>query len=129
MSLVVDTHALLWLANGSAALPETVRTRWREASSRWVSAASAYEIAYKTARGRLPGGQTLLDGWERLLRELRAQELALSVAHMVRAGSLSWDHRDPFDRMLVAQAQLDGLTLVTADSALQRYAGVPTAWD
>lgn len=129
MSLVLDTHALLWLANGSAALPETVRTRWREAPARWVSAASAYEIAYKTARGRLPGGQTLLDGWDRLLGEIRARELALTVAHMTRAGSLSWDHRDPFDRMLVAQAQLDGLTLVTADSALQQYAGVATAWE
>ncbi|MFT4264724.1 MAG: type II toxin-antitoxin system VapC family toxin [Nocardioides sp.] len=128
MSLVLDTHALLWLANGSVEVPAGVIERWRDASARWVSAASAYEIAYKTARGRLPGGQTVLDGWDRLLRQVRAQELPLSVAHMTRAGSLAWEHRDPFDRMVVAQAQVDGLTLLTADSAIRGYADVTTYW-
>lgn len=98
------------------------------APQRFVSAASAFEIALKTRTGRLHGGQSLLDGWERLLRNLLATELPLSCAHARHAGSLDWVHRDPFDRMLVAQAPLDGLTLLTADRAITSYSAVATTW-
>lgn len=125
MNVLLDTHVLVWAAaddpqlSGRAALIV-------EADRRFVSAASAYEIAYKTRLGRLPGGRSMIDGWPRLLGQLQAEELPLSVAHMRRAGELDWAHRDPFDRMLVAQAQLEGLAVITDDRAMRAFSDVRT---
>lgn len=129
MTLLLDTHVLLWLAADSSRLPDRTRTLLATATERHVSAASAYEIGLKTRLGRLPGGASVLDGWPRLLRNLQATELPLSVAHMRRAGTLAWAHRDPFDRMLVAQAQLEGLTLLTDDTVVRGFEDVRTTWD
>ncbi len=128
MNLLVDTHVLLWFAADSRRLGKASRGLLSAADDRFVSAASAYEIALKTRLGRLPGGKTVLDGWPRLMRNLQATELPLTVAHMARAGELTWAHRDPFDRMLVAQAQLDGLVLLTDDVAIRDYEDVRTRW-
>ncbi|GAA1514078.1 type II toxin-antitoxin system VapC family toxin [Nocardioides humi] len=128
MTLLLDTHVLLWAATDSPRLGHGVRVRLGSASERHVSAASAFEIATKTRLGKLPHGRSVLDGWARLLRNLQATELPLSVAHMSRAGGLLWEHRDPFDRMLVAQAQLEGLTLLTEDRAIREYDDVRTVW-
>ncbi|QSR24245.1 PIN domain nuclease [Nocardioides aromaticivorans] len=128
MRLLLDTHVLLWLASDSARLGPDERELLGSAAERHVSAASAYEIAQKTRLGRLPGGTQVLDGWQRLLRNVQAAELPLSVAHMARAGAMSWSHRDPFDRMLVAQAQLEGLTLLTDDDAIRSFDDVRTRW-
>lgn len=125
-NLLLDTHVLLWLATDSPRVGDTTRTLLADASERHVSAASAYEIAVKTRLGKLPGGASVLDGWSRLLRNLQADELPLSVAHTVRAGRLDWSHRDPFDRMLVAQAQIEGLVLLTDDSAIRAFEDVRT---
>lgn len=128
MTLLLDTHVLLWLASDSPRVPATVRTTIAAASERVVSAASAYEIALKTRLGGLTDGAGVLDGWQRLLRNLQATELPLSVAHMTRAGAMVWEHRDPFDRMLVAQAQLEGLTLITDDRTVRGFEEVSTRW-
>lgn len=126
--ILLDTHVLLWLAADSPRAGEGVRRLLADAPERHVSTASAYEIAVKTRLGKLPGGRTVLDGWERLLRNLQAAELPLSAAHMQRAGGLEWSHRDPFDRMLVAQAQLEGLVLLTDDAAIRGHEDVRTDW-
>lgn len=128
MIVLLDTHVLLWLAADSPRVSHGVRELVAAASVRHVSAASAFEIATKTRLGKLPGGRSVLDGWERLLSNLQASELPLSVSHMARAGSLELPHRDPFDRMLVAQAQLEGLVLLTDDAALRAYEDVRSAW-
>ncbi|MBM7517403.1 type II toxin-antitoxin system VapC family toxin [Nocardioides nitrophenolicus] len=128
MNLLLDTHVLLWLAADDSRLTAVTRELLAGASQRHVSAASAYEIALKTRLGRLPGGTAVLDGWGRLMRNLQASELPLSVAHMARAGSMDWHHLDPFDRMLVAQAQLEGLTLVTDDGTIRDFHDVRTRW-
>jgi len=128
VNLLLDTHALLWAASGDARLTDAVRGRLATAPGRYVSAASAYEIAMKTRLGKLRGGGALLDGWTRLLGDLQAEELPLTTAHMARAGALAWAHRDPFDRMLVAQAQLEALTVVTDDRAIREFDGVRSAW-
>lgn len=128
MNVLLDTHVLLWLAADDPRAGDRVRDELRAAPDRFVSAASAYEIATKTCVGKLPGGQSVLDGWARLLRNLQALELPLTVAHMTRAGVLDWQHRDPFDRMLVAQAQLDGLTVVTDDAAIRAFEDVRSSW-
>lgn len=128
MNLLLDTHVVLWAAADSPRLGEAQRSLLAEASGRFVSAASAYEIAMKTSRGRLPGGGQVLDGWDRLLQRLRATELPLTVGHMARAGAMPWQHRDPFDRMLVAQAQLEAMSLFTDDTVIRRHDDVRTRW-
>lgn len=128
MRLLLDTHVLLWFASDSPRLSPAEREVLAGADERHVSAASAYEIAQKTRLGRLPGGTQVLDGWPRLLRNMQATELSLSAAHMARAGAMAWSHRDPFDRMLVAQAQLEGLTLMTDDETIRSYDDVRTRW-
>ncbi|HEX7739472.1 MAG TPA: type II toxin-antitoxin system VapC family toxin [Marmoricola sp.] len=128
MNLLLDTHVLLWFATDSRRLTKRSRTLLSAATERYVSASSAYEIATKTRLGKLPGGNSLLDAWPVLIRNLQASELPLSAAHMARAGRLDWGHRDPFDRMLVAQAQVEGLVLLTNDEAIRRFEDVRTRW-
>lgn len=128
MNLLLDTHVLIWAASGDELLGESTRRLLKQADERHVSAASAYEIAIKTRLGKLRGGEQLLDGWSRLLLNLQAEELPLTVRHMARAGSLTWAHRDPFDRMLVAQAQMEGLTLLTDDAAVRQHGDVRSRW-
>lgn len=126
-SYLLDTHVLLWLATDNERVPSSLRREIAAASDVFVSAASAYEIAQKTRLGRLPHGGRILARWSHLLDALFATELSLSASHMRTAGEIVWDHRDPFDRMLVAQAQLEGLLLVTKDARLQSYSEVSCA--
>jgi PIN domain nuclease of toxin-antitoxin system len=127
-SLLLDTHVVLWWASDDARLGERPRAALAEAERRYVGAPSAYEIALKSRLGRLQGGRAVLDGWQRLLRGLQATELSLTVAQMARAGGLAWEHRDPFDRMLVAQAQLEGVVLMTDDARIRAFEDVRTTW-
>ncbi|MFT4189409.1 MAG: type II toxin-antitoxin system VapC family toxin [Aeromicrobium sp.] len=128
MRLLLDTHVLLWLAQEPRRVPLPVQEAVESADERHVGAASAYEIAFKARRGKLPHGRVIMDGWELLLRTMMARELALSAADMAHAGGLEWSHRDPFDRMLVAQAQRAGLVLVTADERIREFENVRTLW-
>ena len=93
----------------------------------WFSPASAYEIALKHRLGRLPEARTLLASFETMLVGAGWQELPILSAHMQTAGTLPLDHRDPFDRILAAQALTDGLTLVSRDAALDQF-GVRRLW-
>lgn len=121
MRLLLDTHVFLWLnavperLGGALAELEDSRNRLV------VSAASSWEIAIKHARGRL----ALPDPPERyvpdLIRRIGAQPLAIEHAHALAVASLPSLHRDPFDRLLVAQARLIDATLVTADERLAGY--------
>lgn len=129
-SYLLDTHALLWLATDNGRVPVRLRGELTTAEAIFVSAASAYEIAQKTRLGKLPHGGRVLTRWAHLLDALFATELPLSAAHMRTAGAIAWEHRDPFDRMLVAQAQLEGLLLVTKDTRMHGYSEVSCAkWD
>jgi PIN domain nuclease of toxin-antitoxin system len=121
--VLLDTHALLWWASsGGSRLSATARDLIEDSSTVvFVSAASAYEIAVKRRLGRLD----LPDEPERyvpgLLERHAFMSLPVEVAHALRAGALPDLHRDPWDRLLVAQAQLEGLPLMTADPAIGRY--------
>jgi PIN domain nuclease of toxin-antitoxin system len=120
VNLLIDTHALLWwlgddpLDRGAAAAIADPR------NEAYISAASIWETSIKVAAGKLEIKGSLLDSVER--SHLTA--LAITLAHAQRAGELPPHHRDPFDRMLVAQAQLEGLTVVTRDPIFASY-GVP----
>jgi len=129
LTYLLDTHVMLW------ALTEPTRlgNRAREvienpASQLAVSAASAWEIATKHRQGRLPQADALLSAYSRHLDRLGAIRLAVAEDHALLAGRLEWNHRDPFDRMLAAQAMIESLVLVTGDPTFSGCRGVPTLW-
>jgi PIN domain nuclease of toxin-antitoxin system len=116
--LLVDTHVLLWWLSSPTQLADTARDAIADAESTvFVSAASAWEIAIKKARGKLRAPSDL----EARLDEKGFARLAITVSHALKAGALPPHHADPFDRMLVAQAELEGLTLVTRDPRIAQY--------
>ncbi len=127
--LLLDTHALLfWLADDPA-LPRGVRQKLAAPETEvFVSAASLWEIAIKTRRGRLTGLSDYLTHHAELHREWGLLPVTMSLEDAVVAGSLPTEHTDPFDRMLVAQAtRLDAL-LVTRDAAIRAFCK-RTYWD
>lgn len=129
-SYLLDTHVVLWLAADPEKIPLRVRSLLLEAEHLFVSPISAYELSQKVRLGQLPGAGAVLARWGELLESMFASELVMTGSEMLHAGLLRWDHRDPFDRMLVAQAQLYGLTLVTKDTAIREFSEVSCAhWE
>ncbi len=125
MRLLLDTHALLWALAAPAKLSARSAAAIRDpANTVFVSAASGWEIAIKVALGKLSAD---LDEIVRATADVGFEELAVTLVHARRVGALPLHHRDPFDRMLVAQAFEEGLTVVTRDGAVREY-GVPTLW-
>jgi PIN domain nuclease of toxin-antitoxin system len=119
MRLLLDTHVAIWWLSGSRRLSASTRREIEDASNAYLSAVSLWEIFIKQDIGRLE----LPDGFVSALRD-DFTELALTIDHAVEGRALPLLHRDPFDRMLVAQARAEGLTLVSADRKLSEY-GVP----
>ena len=117
MKLLLDTHVLLWWLADSPSLPERARSVIARSSPAYISSATAWEIAIKKALGKLEAP----DDFEDALRASRFQELPITVAHALAAGRLPRYHEDPFDRMLVAQAQAESLTLMTRDVRMKEY--------
>ena len=128
MKLLLDTHALLWWLAGDASLP--VSSRKAIASNRneiHVSAASAWEIATKYRLGKLPSAAPIAVGIEAAIADQGFSPLPITLQHAQAAGSLEGDHRDPFDRMLIAQAMIEAMTLVSNERNFDSY-GVKRLW-
>ena len=128
MRALLDTHAFLWWIADSARLSGMARDVISDdANDILVSAASAWEIATKYRIGKLPGGEAVALDVAAQIAGQGFEELAISVAEAERAGRLSDPHRDPFDRMLVVQALLRELPVVSVDPVFDRY-GVSRLW-
>jgi PIN domain nuclease of toxin-antitoxin system len=120
--LLLDTHALLWWLADDPALSSAVRRLVGGASNIvLVSAASAWEIGTKVRLGKLPGAEEVASDFTGWLERERFEHLAISVEHGIRAGLLPGPHKDPFDRMLVAQCQTENLAVVSNDAIFDRY--------
>ena len=117
MRLLLDTHVVLWWRQKSRRLNARVIETIATASDVYVSAASVWEVAIKTALGRL----SMDDSFESHVVAAGFEPLAITFTHAAEVGALPALHADPFDRMLVAQARVEGLTLVTHDLSLARY--------
>ncbi|MFC1735675.1 type II toxin-antitoxin system VapC family toxin [Candidatus Hydrogenedentota bacterium] len=118
MNLLLDTHALLWWLDDDPALSHEAREIISGPDRDvYVSAATAWEISIKKALGKLETPDDL----EAALLANAFQELPITIAHATAAEQLPNHHSDPFDRMLVAQAKVEGLTLVTRDKNIARY--------
>ena len=115
---LLDTHVLLWLLGAPDRVREDVRAELADRRNDLVvSAASAIEISTKVRLGKLDA-PTLPATLTRRIGDLGAATLPITVEHGLLAGTLRWEHRDPFDRLLVAQATLEELVLVTVDRAI-----------
>lgn len=122
MRLLIDTHALIWLMAASPRLSahaeEVIKRRDHEA---FVSVASLWEMAIKRSLGKLQMPPEWVDDIIQALRANSVQLLGVSAAHCGRVAELPFHHRDPFDRLLVAQAEVEGLAIVSADEAFDAY--------
>lgn len=115
---LLDTHAFLWLLGDPEQIVADVRERLSHRENRLlVSSISALEVATKTRTGKL-AEHGLVESWARRVADIDAQELPVTTAHAVLAGSMSWEHTDPFDRVLVAQGIVESAVLVTRDRAM-----------
>jgi PIN domain nuclease of toxin-antitoxin system len=122
--LLLDTHALLWSVGDTNRLSATAREVLSAGvAPAYVSAASLWEIAIKRAAGKLEAPDDLLEQ----VAAANFGELGITFKHAMLAGALPPHHRDPFDRMLVAQAQSENMTLVTRDPRIVAY-DVPVLW-
>lgn len=123
MRLLLDTHALLWGLTGDAALSRKASAAMSALDNEiFVSAASVWEITTKFRLGKLPRADPFVHALEPSLKRLGLRLLAISLEHASRAGLLPGDHRDPFDRMLAAQARAEDLVLVSNDRAFDSWA-------
>lgn len=128
MKALLDTHTLLWWLDGYEYLSLTARS-WIETTEHriLVSAASAWEIATKVRIGKLPRAQDVATSFYECLINQGFTPLDITTDHALRAGSLPGPHRDPFDRMLIAQAQALNIPLISNESLFDHY-GVRRIW-
>ena len=128
MSLLLDTHVFAWLFLGDPRLPPRVRALIETYESDiYVSAISAYEMSQKHRLGKWPEIAPIMDGFERLAHEAVFLVLDLKPVHAIRAGLFDPVHRDPFDRMIAAQAIVEGLRIVSKDEGF-RTLGADVVW-
>ncbi len=121
-NLLLDTHTFLWWDSGK--LPKSVVRRIQRAGDVFVSAASAWEIAIKAGLGKIVARAPLAEA----IDDYGFLPLAIQLAHGDAVRALPHHHRDPFDRMLVAQARVEGLVIVSRDALLGAY-DVPIVWE
>ncbi|MPY80012.1 MAG: PIN domain-containing protein [Actinophytocola sp.] len=129
LRLMLDTHVLLWMLTDPARLSAKVRDAVTERSTELlVSSASAWEIATKQRLGKLPQADVLTRAFRQHLTRLAVESIPISDEHSLLAGSMEWQHRDPFDRMIAAQCMTESLPLATADEAFKTLVGIEVIW-
>ena len=120
MSYLIDTHILLWWIFNDPKLNNECREIISNPDNTIiVSSASAWEIATKYRIGKLPEAKQIVEQYSQILRQAKFSELAISTNHALSAGSLPIAHRDPFDRMIMAQAEIENLPVITYDAAFR----------
>ena len=119
---LIDTHILLWWFFDDPKLSGTVREIIKNPENHiLVSSASGWEIATKHRLGKLPHAGEAVERLPELIRKARLDVLPITLEHALRAGNLPGPHNDPFDRMIIAQGQLEELPIITSDTAFQNY--------
>ncbi|MDR3495787.1 MAG: type II toxin-antitoxin system VapC family toxin [Ancalomicrobiaceae bacterium] len=122
MNVLLDTHALLWWMNDDPSLSMPARdVIAAEANTIYVSAASAWEIAIKFKKGKLPTATYLLPDFSSLVEAEGFVNLPISAEHMIYSVQLPGEHRDPFDRIIAAQAILESMQLISIDAAMTEF--------
>lgn len=128
MKYLLDTHTLLWwLADDEKLSLNARQIIQNEDHQIFVSAASAWEVATKFSKGRLPSASFILPDFTAVINQENFIELPITSAHMVRSAMLPGEHRDPFDRILAAQAIMENMALISIDEKIPSL-GVMTRW-
>jgi PIN domain nuclease of toxin-antitoxin system len=122
VTVLLDTHALLWAVGCPEKLSARIRTQLEDPlSTVLVSTASAWEIATKYRIGKLDEAEEFLANYHEHLSSLKAMEVPITTSHALMAGGFHVDHRDPFDRVIAAQAVVLGLPVTTKDAAFKLF--------
>ena len=122
MKLLIDTQCwLLWFAEPDRLKEATIAQIVDETNELWFSVASVWEMGIKVKLGKLPLPEPINLYLSSRMKQLGARSLVIRADHALQAGGLPLHHRDPFDRMLIAQAQMEGMTIVTSDRMFARY--------
>jgi PIN domain nuclease of toxin-antitoxin system len=128
MRILLDSHVLFWLLDGDARLSDTARDAIEApATIVHVSAVTAFEVANKVRTGKWPAAETMAGRLLEVVARFNFEPLPLTLEHARHAGLSAVPHRDPFDRMLAAQAEIEGISLVTADPIFHQF-NVQTLW-
>ena len=128
MKILLDTHAFLWWLEGDQRLSSTSRSLIsNDSTTVFLSAASAWEIATKVRIGKLPGAVEVAERLPEIIFQQDFTQLNISIEHARRAGLLPSNHRDPFDRMLLAQSHIEGIGLVSNERLFDQF-GIQRIW-
>ena len=128
MRLLIDTHVLIWIFHDQARIPRIIEGLMKSTANEvFVSAATPWEIAIKVGKGKLAFDRQFLADFDTRIKALAFTPLPMTAAHGVAAGLLPGLHKDPFDRMLAAQAQVEQMTIITSDPALAAL-GAQVTW-
>lgn len=126
--MLLDTHALIWWLFDDPKLPQVARQAIKDPDNEvLVSCVSAWEVTTKHRLGKLPEAGDLPDRFEHYVAAARLRELPILLSHALAAGRLPGPHKDPFDRMLIAQGQLERVGVVTGDPVFADY-GAKVIW-
>ena len=129
LGYLLDTHTFLWVAHNDARLSDTAKNAIKEKNAKiYTSAVSAYEVMNKYRLGKLPDYKYVAENYFKIFKELGADELPITMQHTHLAGEFEWTHRDPFDRLLAAQAAADDLILITSDTVFDELSWVKVLW-
>ena len=122
MRVLLDTRTLLWWVQDDPKLPPKARATIASFRNEiYVSAASAWEIATKVRLGKLPGAESFASNIREHIRQLSFRELTITLDHAQRAGLLPGTHRNPIDRMLIAQAQAEDMPIISNEAVFDEY--------
>ena len=127
MTILLDSHALYWWVTESTRLSLRARTAITEESEIWVSAVVAWEVTNKVGSGKWPEARMLAERFFEIVDDEGFKPLPLNLQHAHLAGLMPGRHRDPFDRMLAAQSQIENVPLVTADPVFRAF-GTRVLW-
>ncbi len=128
MNLLLDAHAFLWWMVADSRLSESAHELIEDAGNRiFLSTAAAWEIVTKHRLGRLPEAAAVIPDFAASLVDAKIDPLPVALDHAILAGSYATRHRDPFDRIIAAQAQIENMAIVTTDRAFRQFP-VRTLW-
>ena len=129
MKVLLDTHTVLWSMNEPSLLSDAARTLLLDNTTEvLISAVTPWELSIKHHNGKLPEAAPLLADFPLVITSLAAIFLPIGLSHTILSGRLQWTHRDPFDRMLAAQAMTEGATLVSRDKVFDTLPGLQRLW-
>lgn len=129
MKLLLDTQCWLWwFAQPERLNEEAISQIADENNELWFSVASIWEMGIKVALGKLPLPEPINSYISSRMEQLKAKSLEIIASHALRAAALPLHHRDPFDRMLIAQAQIENMVLVSTDVILRQYSDIFLLW-